>query len=135
MSPRLVSMPICRESGLPADGQCESMTEWFVPGTIPTAARATPPAPEYRIIEPTPGLPLARDPRIPDELEAFSMSVATVPGLREVEWHIDGIPVSHTPTGELTWRLVPGRHEVFAKIRAGDSDEAHPTAKVRFYVR
>ena len=63
------------------------------------------------------------------------MSVASVPGLRDVEWHIDGVPVSRTRTGEFTWRLVPGRHEVFAQIRAGSSDESHSTEKVRFYVR
>lgn len=135
MSPRLVAIPICRKSGLPADGQCESMTEWFAPGTAPTVARVTPRATEYRIVQPTPGLQLARDPRIPDELEAFRMSVAPVPGLREVEWHIDGMPVARTHDGELTWKLVHGRHEVVAQIRAGDSDETHSTEKVRFYVR
>ena len=135
MSPHLVPQPICRKSGLPADGQCESMTEWFVPGTVPAAAPATPSATEYRIVEPTPGLQLARDPRIPDELEAFKMSIAPVPELREVEWYIDGIPVSRTRTGDLTWYLVHGRHEVIAQIRAGDSDEAHSTAPVRFQVR
>jgi penicillin-binding protein 1C len=125
MSPRLVPAPICRKSGLPADGQCESMTEWFVPGTVPAATRAAPPATEYRIIEPTPGLQLARDPRIPDELEAFKMSIAPVPDLHEVEWYVDGMPASRTRTGD----------EVFAQIRAGDSDEAHPTERVRFQVR
>jgi penicillin-binding protein 1C len=135
LSPRLVPTSICRKSGLPADDQCETMTEWFVPGTVPAAARVTPPATQYRIIEPTPGLQLARDPRIPDELEAFRMSIASVPGLREVEWYIDGAPLSRTSKGELSWPLVPGRHEVFASIKAGDSDEPHPTEKVRFYVR
>jgi penicillin-binding protein 1C len=135
MSPRLVPTTICRKNGQPTDGRCESMTEWFVPGTVPAATRAAAPAPEYRIIEPTPGLQLARDPRIPDELEAFTMSVSPVPGLREVEWHIDGVSVSRTSTRELTWHLVPGRHEVFALIRASDSDAAHTTEKVRFQVR
>jgi penicillin-binding protein 1C len=135
MSPRLVPAAICRKSGLPADGRCESMTEWFVPGTLPAAARPARVATEYRIVEPTPGLQLARDPRIPDELEAFTMTIASVPNLREVEWHIDGAPVSRTQTRKLTWRLVPGRHEVHAQIWTGSSAEAHATEMVRFYVR
>jgi penicillin-binding protein 1C len=161
MSPRLVPLTICRKSGLPADRRCESMTEWFVPNTAPAAAvhatqaasehsttsgpgtaasasartHPTRAATEYRIVEPTPGLQLARDPRIPDELEAFTMSVAPVPDLREVEWHIDGVPVSRTHSGTLTWHLLPGPHEVFAQIRVGDSDEMHTTEPVRFYVR
>jgi penicillin-binding protein 1C len=89
----------------------------------------------YRIVEPTPGLQLARDPRIPDELEAFTMSIAPVPGLREVEWHIDGAAVARTRSGTLTWHLVPGPHEVFAQIRFGDSEKLHTTAPVRFHVR
>jgi penicillin-binding protein 1C len=111
------------------------MTEWFVPGTTPAAVHAAPPAVEYRIVEPTPGLQLARDPRIPDDLEAFRMSIAPVPNLLEVEWHIDGKLAARTPIGELTWLLVPGRHEVFALIRAGASDEQHSTQTVRFHVR
>ncbi len=102
------------------------MTEWFVPGTVPAAAPATPPATEYRIVEPTPGLQLARDPRIPDELEAFKMSIAPVPELREVEWYVDGIPVSRTRTGDLTWYLVHGRHEVIAQISAPET----PTKRI-----
>ena len=135
MSPRLVPAGICRKSGLPADGRCESMTEWFVPGTVPAAVRTARAATVYRIVEPTAGLQLARDPRIPDELEAFTMSIAAVPGLREVEWHIDGSLVSRTRSAKLTWPLVPGPHEVYAQVLAGDSDEAHATEKVRFYVR
>ncbi len=139
LSPRLVPASICRRTGLPADGECEAMTEWFVPGTVPAAAGPTAaPATEYRILQPTPGLQLARDPRIPDELEAFRMSIASVRNLREVEWHIDGIPISRTRTGDLTWRLVPGVHEVFARIRVGDSDSGEPphvTEMVRFHVR
>lgn len=135
MSPRLVPTSVCRKSGLPADGQCESMTEWFVPGTVPVAAPAAPTAIEYRILEPTPGLHLARDPRIPDELEAFRMSINPVPLLREVEWNIDGVTVARTRTGELTWQLVAGRHEMYALIRTGDADEPHATEKVRFYVK
>jgi penicillin-binding protein 1C len=137
MSPHLVPLTICRKSGLPADSHCESMTEWFIPGTAPTVPHPAQPvnAAEYRILEPTPGLQLARDPRIPDELEAFTMSISPVPDLRDVEWHIDGAAVSRTRTGALTWRLIPGRHEVFARIRAGDSDATRTTDTVRFYVR
>jgi penicillin-binding protein 1C len=135
MSPRLVPATICRGSGRPADGHCETMTEWFVPGTAPAAAKPTAPVVEYRIVEPTPGLQLARDPRIPDELEAFTMTIAPVPDLRGVEWHIDGAPASRTRAGELTWRLAPGPHEVFAQIRNGESGDLHSTEKVRFNVR
>ena len=62
------------------------------------------------------------------------MSIATVPALREIEWHIDGRLVSRTQSAKLTWPLVPGPHDVYAQVLTGDSDEAHATEKVRFYV-
>ncbi len=135
MSPRLVATEVCRKNGAPADGQCESMTEWFVPGTAPEAVSTARPAIEYRIVEPTPGLQIARDPRIPDELQAFTMSIAAVPRLREVAWHIDGVLVSRTRINKFTWSLIHGRHEVYAEVWSEDSDEARSTETVRFYVR
>ena len=63
------------------------------------------------------------------------MSIATVPALREIEWHIDGRLVSRTQSAKLTWPLVPGQHEVYAQVRTGDSYEVHATEKVRFCVR
>ena len=106
-----------------------------MPGTLPATVRTARTATLYRIVEPTAGLQLARDPRIPDELEAFTMSIGAVPALREIEWHIDGRLVSRTQSTKLTWPLVPGPHEVYAQILASDSDEAHSTERVRFYVR
>jgi penicillin-binding protein 1C len=88
------------------------------------------------VIEPTPGLQLARDPRIPVELQAFTMSVAPVPALTDVTWYVDGTPVRTTSTGKYHWPLVRGTHEMYAIIRGGrGSADAHSTELVRFYVR
>lgn len=135
LSHNLVAADICRQDGRPADGRCQSVPEWFLPGTAP---QATPPshsrAIDYRLLEPTPGLQLARDPRIPDELQAFTMSIAPVPGLREVTWYVDGEPASRSGSAKLTWPVARGTHQVYAVIRRGEKD-SHATEPVRFYVR
>ena len=136
LSPKLVAADICGKDGRPADGHCQSVPEWFLPGTVPqedVAPRAQ--TADYRVLEPTPGLQLARDPRIPRELQAFTMSVAPVPALRNVTWYIDGEAASKTATGKYTWPLSRGTHEVYAVIRSSGSEDPHTTEKVRFYVR
>jgi penicillin-binding protein 1C len=136
LSPKLVAADICRKDGRPADGQCQSVPEWFLPGTVPredTVARMQ--VVDYRVLEPTPGLQLARDPRIPQELQAFTMTVAPVPALQEVTWYVDGSEVSKTVRGKYTWPLVRGTHEMYAVIRSSGSADPHTTEKVRFYVR
>ena len=136
LSPKLVAADICRKDGRAADGQCQSVPEWFFPGTIPQAD-ATPrvQSVDYRVLEPTPGLQLARDPRIPQELQAFTMSVTPVPALQNVTWYVDGEAASKTATGKYTWPLARGTHEVYAVIRSSGSEDPHTTEKVRFYVR
>ena len=136
LSPKLVAADICRKDGRPADGHCQSVPEWFVLGTVPqvdVAPRVQ--TADYRVLEPTPGLQLARDPRIPQELQAFTMAVTPVPALREVTWYIDGTAASKTATGKYTWPLVRGTHEMYAVIRSSGSGDPHTTDKVRFYVR
>jgi penicillin-binding protein 1C len=137
LSSRLVAADICRKDGRLADHHCSSVPEWFLPGTVPKAELTSRTQPvEYRILEPTPGLQLARDPRIPRELQAFTMSVAPVPALQEVTWYVDGAPASRTSTGKFTWPLVRGTHEMYAVIRSSSgSPDLHSTDKVRFYVR
>jgi penicillin-binding protein 1C len=136
-SSKLIAADICAKDGRPADVRCASVPEWFLPGTVPKAELNTPAQPtEYRVIEPTPGLQLARDPRIPVERQAFTMSIAPVPALTEVTWYLDGTPVSTTPTGKYRWALVRGTHEMHAVIRDGnESADPHTTQTVKFYVR
>src|SRR5258708_5541212 len=63
----LVLAKICRQDGQLADESCESTTEWFVPGTLPppTGPLKVAAAPQYRLLQPTAGLPIPHDPAIP----------------------------------------------------------------------
>jgi len=92
LSRDLVFAKICRPDGRLADERCESTTEWFVPGTVPprTGILEAAAAPQYRLLQPTAGLQVAHDPRIPAEFEALSMQIAAVPGFHRVDWYVDG---------------------------------------------
>jgi penicillin-binding protein 1C len=136
LSRRLVSQRICRRDGRLADDSCASTDEWFLPGAL---AEKSPPPPaaatEYRLTQPTAGLQVAHDPRIPAEFEALPMRVAPVAGLQRVEWVVDGRQVMSTTADRYSWPLIRGTHEVYSRIWNGSSDDPHVTGTVRFYVR
>jgi penicillin-binding protein 1C len=127
---------ICRRDGLPADAACESMSEWFLPGTVPsrTGAPKAGASTQYHLLQPTAGLLVAHDPRIPSELEALPMQIAPVTGLRRVDWYVDGKLASSTTRPSYPWPLQHGTHLVRAEIWTGTSGDAHDTEEIRFHV-
>ena len=137
LSRDLVLAKICRQDGLLADEHCDSATEWFVPGTMPASAgpeAARSAAPPLRLLQPTAGLQLAHDPRIPAEFEALPMQVSVVPGLQRVDWYIDGKLTASTPDAHYAWPLQRGTHSVKAQVWTGAAQDAQRTEDIRFYV-
>jgi penicillin-binding protein 1C len=134
LSRDLVRADICRRDGLLADDVCESTPEWFIPGTVPprTGSSVTAKSAQYRLIQPTAGLLVAHDPRIPSEFEALPMQIAPVAGLQRVEWYVDGKLASSTASPSYPWPLQHGTHSVRAKVWT--SADPHVTDEIRFHV-
>jgi penicillin-binding protein 1C len=144
LSRDLLSVTICRRNGRSADGSCDSLNEWFVPGTQPASATGgdigdIAAAPRYRLLQPTAGLQVAHDPRIPDEFQALPMEVAGVPGLARVDWYIDGVLAARTTAPRYPWPLQAGTHSVRARLwirrgdgRAADSGDDDGAASAQF---
>jgi penicillin-binding protein 1C len=135
-SPRLIKVDICRDSGLPADGHCAGVSEWFAPGTEPKAGEYRPEeiAPVF-LQQPTEGLQLAMDPRIPDKQEVFSFILANFPVRARADWYVDGRLAASTATGGYLWNLQRGEHAVRARFWQAESDKFEETATVRFTVK
>jgi penicillin-binding protein 1C len=131
----LVAARICRHDGQPATPECEAVTEWFLPGTVPSRRAARAPVVDVHLLLPTPGLQVAHDPRIPKEFEALTMEVSRVADLRTVEWYVDGQLATTTSGPRYDWPLAKGTHEVYSRVFAGPDVEPRATESVRFYVR
>jgi penicillin-binding protein 1C len=133
----LIAARICRVDGRPANDACESIPEWFIPGSQPSEASPKEPmaARETHMLLPTPGLQVAHDPRIPAELEALPMQIATMPGLTSVDWYVDGELASRTSAPKFSWPLIRGAHEVYSRIWLANRTEPVSTEPVKFYVR
>jgi hypothetical protein len=89
---------------------------------------------QYHLLQPTAGLLVAHDPRIPSEFEALPMQIAPVTGLHRVDWYVDGKLASSTTRPSYPWPLQHGTHYVRAEIWTGTSGDAHDTEEIRFHV-
>ncbi len=137
---------VCRDSGALPTPSCPRIRELFREAHAPedtcslhslarghVTDRGAPGAPEfgsYRLTQPTPGLLLAMDPRIPDHLEAFSFRLNR-PGGVSIDWIVDGDVIARRPGGdEFLWQLRPGAHTVLARVHTatGDIVETEPVA-------
>ena len=136
LSPRLIKADICRDSGLPADGHCASLSEWFLSGTEPQAATtgAADEKPVY-LQHPTQQMQMAVDPRIPEERQAFLFRLANLPAGIPVDWYVDQKWVASTSTGAYLWPLQPGDHSVKARFRLTAAAPIQVTPEVRFTVK
>jgi penicillin-binding protein 1C len=137
ISPKLVQMQICRKTGQIATGNCPSRMEWFIPGTEPAAVIENKSIKKIYLTQPSPGLQIAMDPRIPDENEPFALRLSNTDlQATKIEWIINDkvIGTSSGKEGKFLWNLQPGTHVAQAKIWS-DSDAPFITASVRFYVK
>ena len=148
-SSTLLHRTVCPISGELARGGCPHMDEVFVSGSEPRqecilshdGGSATEGArehtPSVRIIMPTPGLHVARDPRIPDPLEALPFQVEATRPITAIRWLVDGAQVGETGAGILaySWELQEGRHTVTAKVRVEDNEDWLETEDIGFWVR
>jgi penicillin-binding protein 1C len=132
---------------------CVEREEWFRPGTAPRAGddggatqlgdltvdarraaaapRAT--APRIRLRQPTPGLALAFDPRLPADAQAFEFALDGIAAGDRVHWHVDGR--EHvTANGRLLWPVTRGEHDVVVSVWRNGTEVA-ALDRVSFAVR
>ncbi len=135
LSPRLVQKEVC---SVATDSQpCRPYSEWFLPGTEPEAAdrnKTLGADPKLQWVQPTPGLQLAMDPRIPDAHEAFEFVIGGVKETEQVEWMLNGKPVARTRGGRYLWPVERGTHQLHATVLT-DSPQPLTLSKVRFNVK
>lgn len=124
LSPRLTRRTVCVPVPSAPLGECLERAEWFLPGTGPAADAVEPQrrAP-IRIRQPTPGLQLALDPRLPPDAQAFEFLVDGVAPGDEVLWMIDD-QMHRDNDGSLLWQVSRGRHDVQATVRRGGATVA-----------
>ncbi|ETW95518.1 MAG: hypothetical protein ETSY1_30315 [Candidatus Entotheonella factor] len=148
-SPNLQSASICQLSGQLSTPRCPPMIESFLPNTVPTqtcllhqpasAALAQPSQPSslIQLLQPTPGLQLAIDPRLPDAREAFPFRLPQKITPVRTQWLVDGqqVGITHVAQRQFLWPLSRGRHTVQARIWIVERHHPIITPAVEFVVK
>lgn len=119
---KLVKYDLCIDTNLPMseNASCESYSEWFLPGSIPSAATPTEFASTpIRLRRPVNGLHIAYDPRVPAEDQAVEFHIQGVSSDDLVVWDINGETVQ-AKGGTYVWPVKRGSHEVSAKVLQKD---------------
>lgn len=151
-SPTLIRQTVCSLSGNRATSSCPRVEERFIPGTEPSVECShehlseSPSSPvvsddqphrAIQIVIPTPGLHIARDPRIPDEQEALGFEVSSEVDLTRIHWLLDGKEIATTLGNgkRLLWNLQPGHHELRVLGERIDSSAVIESESVGFLVK
>ena len=149
LNPHLQAAAICSLSGKRATPACPSMHEWFLPGTAPaqwcplhqTQAQPIRVVPDLtqpvQLLQPTPGLRLALDPRIPDDREAFPLLLPKKIRPVKTRWLIDGRLIGETAAGtrQFLWPVARGAHTAQAHIWIAERSHPLITPEVAFLVK
>jgi penicillin-binding protein 1C len=149
LSSSLQSATICRLSGQLVAPRCPSMIESFLPHTVPTqvcplhqpeaVARSQETQRDVfvQLLQPTPGLQLALDPRLPDASEAFPFRLPEKIQPVRTHWFLDGQQVGMTAAAErqFLWPLSRGHHTVQARIWLANDEPPIHTPPVHFVVK
>ena len=148
-APTLVHRAVCPTSGKLARENCPRVEEIFRAGSEPIVPcnhphgqpleqREEPTTTNaIRVTMPTSGINFARDPRIPDHLEAVPFEVEAPVGTQEIRWIVDDkeVGVSQGPSRKYLWSLVPGHHTVQAVVTAQSGAPPVTTEPIGFWVR
>jgi len=122
LAPALERHTVCvpvPHTGNPTSGTsgCVERDEWFLPGTAPAERQriaADAPAP-LTLRQPTHGLRLAYDPRIPSDAQAFEFVIAGALPDDDVRWIVDDR--EHPSQGPTwLWPVTRGEHRVSAAV-------------------
>jgi penicillin-binding protein 1C len=134
LSPRLIKADV--SAGISAKGMSPSYSEWFLPGTEPKVTVSSRVEDKsITLIQPSPGLRLAMDPRIPDDKEAFPFKLSGMPKEAMVEWYVDNDLKATTSGDSYLWPVARGMHTAIAKVRSAGNGKIFETNTVSFLVK
>lgn len=119
LSPRLVRHEVCNDTGVVwrAGMSCPRRAEFFVAGTAPIPAIADEARQgAVRLSQPTEGLMLAYDPRVPAEFQAFDFVLEGVLERDIVDWRVNGGVPFQNAGPRYAWPMKRGEHRVGAVV-------------------
>ena len=135
LHPALEQKDICMQTGQARrlNETCQSYPEYFLSGTAPQKHKSDRNPIPISLRQPTPGLHIALDPRLPKSNQAFEFQLAGLMPSDNVEWHIND-KIINARGASFMWPIEQGEHKVAATIwRSGK--EIQNIAPTPFFVK
>lgn len=131
LNQNLVAQEVCKQSDhviVKTGDECQSYTEYFIPGTELNAQAAAKVAGAVhtspRISFPLPLVELAWDPRLPASAQALELKVENVVSGDRIRWWMNEKYLGETSAKKLLWPIMRGKQKLSAQlIRADGSTE------------
>ena len=156
--PGLEYKTICAVSGMLAGPDCPRIDEKFEPGRAPVELCSLhqpslirpassvasppsivlrPPSSIIRLLQPSGGLQIALDPRIPAELQAFAFEVSETIDPAGIEWVLNGKPAGMTgkDVRRFLWPICRGEFTLRARVWQEGRTDPVETPEVAFVVK
>lgn len=89
----------------------------------------------YQLAYPIDQMLVARDPRIPDHLEAIEFKLNDDKDVEKVEWVVNGQVVASTTSARFQWPVQIGNHSVRARVFSHLTNEPVTTTEVSMLVK
>lgn len=132
LSPALERHEICVAA--PDGSPCRERSEYFVAGTYVPDAPEAPAVRRRELVQPTQGLRLAIDPRVPRSLQQFPFVLRGVQPGENVRWELNGAVLADGEAARIDWPLEKGTHRLTVTILRGGGQE-EPLPAVTFHVK
>ena len=158
LSRTLVRNKVCIDSGLTLnpsasqspDKDCPTRDEWFraralaankivlgeeVAREMNAELASAAVAKNYQLAYPIDQMLVARDPRIPDHLEAIEFKLDDDKDVQKVEWYVNDQIVASTELARYQWPVKIGKHSVRARVFSHLTTEPVTTTEVSMLVK
>jgi penicillin-binding protein 1C len=137
ISPQLALRDVCIEDSRdPA--RCSMRSEWFMPhANADDTITPPPPSPRTRfdILQPTEGLHMAIDPRVPMDMQHFAFRLSGLDAGQMVEWVLNGESLGAASASPAhLWMLRRGQHKLQARVVA-EGAEIFVSPEVSYVVK
>jgi len=138
ISPQLALRDVCiKDSRDPA--RCTMRSEWFMPHAAETisaeAVHGAAAKTQFDIVQPTEGLHMAIDPRVPMDMQQFSFRLSGLGEGQAVEWFLNGESLGAASASPARlWMLRRGQHKLRARVVA-DGAEIFSSPEVSYVVK
>lgn len=119
MSPRLKRVDLCVPQ--PGASDCVKRSEYFMAESNQPNTPLVKTNTRIALLQPTDGLHLAIDPRVPPDKQAFEFVISVVDPSSQVEWILDGKAVARGTGGRYLWQLTRGEHKLRAVVWSGEA--------------